>query len=403
MAGVGYEGALGTAGLYDTLRQQVMDRLWTQNMKHQQDVEDAKLQIERDRYAQEAADHASLRDIQRNSALEGSAKALAGNMTPGQLISPELAQRFKNTTLAPLIQSGQPTAIPSAFGQNATDTTGESVFAGTPAQREQQQYEQQVQSVLNDPNAPKGLRIWGMLRPPGDKSNPPKELLAPDGAGTEPVVRTNAATGKVERLVNGAWQPVTGDVPKGSHFMPEPQPREANPQPQIFTGADGKQHAIQFVGGAAREIPLPDGMSKLNAVTENRVASARAVNDTGNDIVAQLSDPTLANQLGPVMGKFNTVRDFIGNPPPQFSKLAGEIESFSLANMGVHGMRSSQGADKIKKLLDAHHTPESLIGAIQGLQSFSNHFVQNETGMAPASHDIVGPPAPANSGWTIQR
>lgn len=42
-------------------------------------------------------------------------------------------------------------------------------------------------------------------------------------------------------------------------------PREPSPQPQIFVGADGKTHAIQFSGGQAREIPMPDGLHKGTA------------------------------------------------------------------------------------------------------------------------------------------
>ncbi len=55
--------------------------------------------------------------------------------------------------------------------------------------------------------------------------------------------------------------------------------------------------------------------------------------------------------------------------------MAGEIESYALANMGVHGMRSVQGANQISKLLDAKHTPESLIAAIKGLQGYSNNYL----------------------------
>lgn len=122
-----------------------------------------------------------------------------------------------------------------------------------------------------------------------------------------------------------------------------------------------------------------------NATTENRLASAQAVNQTGEDMLQKLSDPTkdvsgktYADKVGPVLGRFNTLRDFLGNPPPEFAELAGEIESYSLANMGVHGMRSAQGAQQIAKLMDQKHTPESLIATIRGLSQFSNHFMQNE-------------------------
>lgn len=111
---------------------------------------------------------------------------------------------------------------------------------------------------------------------------------------------------------------------------------------------------------------------------ENRLASAQAVQQTGKDIIAEIQDPKIAAQLGPAMGRYNSLREFLGDPPPELSKLAGEIESFGLANMGVHGMRSVQGAAQITSLLDRKHTPESLIAAIQGLSGFTSHFLENE-------------------------
>ena len=124
------------------------------------------------------------------------------------------------------------------------------------------------------------------------------------------------------------------------------------------------------------------------ATAESRLQSAEAVNQTGDDIVRQLSNPTVAQSLGPALGRFAKMSDFIGNPPPEFSELAGQIESYALANMGVHGMRSVQGAEKIKALLDARHTPESLAGAIRGLGAFSKHFMENEgRGGKPAASE----------------
>lgn len=110
----------------------------------------------------------------------------------------------------------------------------------------------------------------------------------------------------------------------------------------------------------------------------SRLTSAQAVDQTANDIVTELSDPAYAKQVGVVMGRYNTLQDFIGDPPPEYSQLAGQIESFALANMGVHGMRSAQGAEQIKKLLTQKHTPESLISTIKGLNSFSRHYMENQ-------------------------
>lgn len=137
------------------------------------------------------------------------------------------------------------------------------------------------------------------------------------------------------------------------------------------------------------------------AATENRLASAQAVTQTGNDIVASLSQPGVAGTLGPTLGRYNSIKDFIGDPPPEFAELAGKIESYAIANMGVHGMRSAQGAEKIKSLLDKHHTPESLAATIKGLNDFSTHFMENEgrkptatSGKKTTRYDMQGNPLP---------
>ncbi len=123
---------------------------------------------------------------------------------------------------------------------------------------------------------------------------------------------------------------------------------------------------------------------KLSGSERTRLDSSKAVLQTGDDIVANLQNPDFAAKLGPALGRYNSLRDFIGDPPPEFSELAGQIESYALANMGVHGMRSVAGSEKIKALLDGHHTPESMIGAIKGLNGFSSHFVENKTGAKQA-------------------
>jgi hypothetical protein len=88
--------------------------------------------------------------------------------------------------------------------------------------------------------------------------------------------------------------------------------------------------------------------AKPSATTQSRGDSALAVQQTGEDIIAKLSDPNVAAMVGPQMGRYNSLREFIGDPPPELSELAGAIESYALANMGVHGMRSAQGAEQIK-------------------------------------------------------
>lgn len=143
-----------------------------------------------------------------------------------------------------------------------------------------------------------------------------------------------------------------------------------------------------------------------NATTANRLDSAEAVSQTGNDIITQLSDPAVKAQLGPVMGRYNSLREFFGNPPPELAHLAGEIESYAFANMGIHGMRSVQGSNQINAMLDRRHTPESMIEFVKGLQKFSTNLLEGQgrkvpgatatpaaaaAGAAPAAAGATGP------------
>ncbi len=126
-----------------------------------------------------------------------------------------------------------------------------------------------------------------------------------------------------------------------------------------------------------------------SATLSTRLASAEAVNQTGNDIIDELKKPDVAAKVGPLMGRFNSLRDLIGNPPPELAELAGAIQSYSIATMGVHGMRSVQGAKEISKLLDQKHTPASLIAAINGLNKFSSHLLENEGRTVPKPADAA--------------
>lgn len=114
----------------------------------------------------------------------------------------------------------------------------------------------------------------------------------------------------------------------------------------------------------------------LGAVESNRAASAETVSRVGNDLLTRLSDPKVKDVIGPILGRYTNLREALGDPDPEFSQLAGEIESFSLANMGVHGMRSAEAAKRIATMMSAKHTPEALAGTIKGLIHFADEYMK---------------------------
>lgn len=137
-------------------------------------------------------------------------------------------------------------------------------------------------------------------------------------------------------------------------------------------------------------------LAPLSGAEQTRYDSAATLVDVGNDLIASLKDPAFVKNIGPVLGRFNTVREFIGNAPPEFAKLAGEIDSFSYANMGVHGMRNVTAANQVRELLDQRHTPESLAATIEGILKFSRSFTERMGGgVEPGNANPSQPPAGA--------
>jgi hypothetical protein len=259
-----------------------------------------------------------------------------------------------------------------------------------------------VPKMLQAPAPPQALAAdpaQGPTNLPGTIANAPSPVIGRLLTKT-PTFKQADTTDKAER----AWQSVSDKAAQDA-TMAELRGRAITAQ--IDAAAARQQAAAASAGNKLMPVDTVDengrpvrkyltadevrGQSYRkppNATTANRLDSAEAVTQTGNDLIAKLKDPVFAAKIGPSMGNYNTLKDFIGNPPPEFSQLAGEIESYALANMGVHGMRSVQGAEKINALLSRKHTPESMIAAITGLQQFSNHFMENEgrkvPGAAPA-------------------
>jgi hypothetical protein len=218
-----------------------------------------------------------------------------------------------------------------------------------------------------------------LLKPPKDtseKSIQTKSVLL-DGKPAE--INFNPAGGKWE--FNGQEVDPTRIKPMPPASVVYPKPEKPDKLVRVeHKGEDGKTVIEYLPESEVRGKTFEKGDP---AAVANRIASAKAVYQTGDDIIAKLKDPAFSKVIGPAMGRASTLREFIGNPPPEFAELAGNIESYALANMGVHGMRSNEGAEKIKRMLDAHHTPESLAAAIRGLNNFSQHFMENEGHAVP--------------------
>lgn len=271
MPSVGFEGAWGQQAMADQIRQRIMDALAQKKTEHEMSVEDQRLALEKQRYDQEAQDRALLRSQQGQAFNETLAEKTGANLGAGpSIISPELAKRFANTSLAPLVTPDKTLPSTSLAGAapmvgdatpdvaptitaNAPQLTGQLRFAGLPKINEAEQQKVLRGQLLADTSLTPQQRVEMQAESVGLKA-PTRE---PHG---EAVVRTDPTRKVVQRLVNGQWQDVTGDVPAGAHFLPEPQRKDTS-----AAGANRMDKSYQYTNtqlmGLAK--PLEDQAERI--------------------------------------------------------------------------------------------------------------------------------------------
>lgn len=379
MSGFGWAGAgaAGSDALQEMLAQKRATYLGNQDMllKQAQSARaDQELALQRQQAIASQAERAREAKIQE-------AGIAVSQATPGQELTPDVVSQVQGTPYASRLNTQQ--SLPSSTIPMKTDVSDTSMM---PAQT----------------TAPK---IITTLRP----TQAQEKQQGQDTARRQVVELFKRGAPKNELL--GALADAGENIPatellkdpneKFNDFQQQWDYENKHPHPQSAAQADALERVehkdpdtgktvIEWLPKSTlrgQKFDAPD-----SATVANRTATAKVLQQVGGDIVTQLRDPNTAKLLGPALGRYNSVQDFIGNPPPEFAKLAGRIESYALANPGMHGMRSAEAAQQIKAMLASKKTPEAIAAAIEGLNDFSDHFLDNE-GIKPAggsSFRVVG-------------
>lgn len=103
----------------------------------------------------------------------------------------------------------------------------------------------------------------------------------------------------------------------------------------------------------------------------DRSQQANIIGETSKQLVQDIT--TMKDHIGPVMGRYGTLTDFIGNPPPEFARLASELTTYIALQPAAHGFKGLRAVQEFEKSIGTPiRTPEALINAIggnvQGLQ-----------------------------------
>jgi|SRR3990172_151194 len=103
----------------------------------------------------------------------------------------------------------------------------------------------------------------------------------------------------------------------------------------------------------------------------NRMGAARASIQAGEALLKDLSDPQFTAEVGPIIGRFNSLTAAAGAGEPQAQYLVGALKSFAALQPQIHGFRAVQMAENVEKLLSTKQTPKTLAAGLRGILTAS--------------------------------
>ncbi len=127
---------------------------------------------------------------------------------------------------------------------------------------------------------------------------------------------------------------------------------------------------MQFVGGVAREIALPEGYGKLNPALQVKEADRKSGLDALSQLDTAITDATPF--IGPGEGRVSTVEQMIGNPDPKLQAMGTKMlltkMKIDAAIGGARAAASPQILARWDSLLTQKLTPEALHATVQAIR-----------------------------------
>lgn len=395
MASVGFAGALGVEGMNEAIRQRIMDTLNQQQAQHTMGLQDAELKLHQDEAAQNAADRAAALAERTQGLNEKIGQATATNLGPGQtVISPQLASRFANTSLAPLVQpdqtlpstqmasgamppgSQEPSTAPSITPQAPT-VTGQLRFMGTPQANKQAADDATLSQMASDPKTAPAIRGFLQMRQalPRGENIPYQLLTEPNGPQKAGEIK-ETPQGFVRIGADNSVTPIAA------------QPYHAPVQPVVLQTANGAELVNRGQGtaspitekatGAAVQAPVSANIQLEQTHKKNALASL--------DQLDQSVDAA-KDMIGPGEGRVSNLEQMIGNADPKIQALGTKM---LLAKMqvdaaigGARAAASPQLLARWDNLLANKVTPEGLKSAIQAMREIIGEGVAVPPSAAP--------------------
>lgn len=102
-------------------------------------------------------------------------------------------------------------------------------------------------------------------------------------------------------------------------------------------------------------------ITKPTTDMRNKAATADNVIETSQRILDQLKDPKIRGMIGPMMGRYTNLQDFIGNLPPEAAGLKTDLGSLAAFTAGLHPVRGIAAIKHFEEVLGgAKRNPEAM-------------------------------------------
>lgn len=146
--------------------------------------------------------------------------------------------------------------------------------------------------------------------------------------------------------------------------------------PLTTTDASGNAIQTYITGAKAREMATGNAGAGATGLTgfakprtgqiANRDAGAQQSLALGNGALEALRNPKVQEQLGPLIGRYGSLKAAAGAGDPIAVHLISDLGSFAKLQLQVHGSRAKGIADDVEKLMTIGQTPEALAAALDG-------------------------------------
>ena len=367
-------GANATSALFDFLqkrelanRQAMMDDITRQREKRLTKHDDATLA----RLNEDSEYVRAQRGVQTQAAEQKSVMDLLEQAGAGGAVAPELSTRAKAIGLGGELSETGPMQGPLQEGE--TRAPGVIAFRGTPKQREEAEKKQSLDAYLANPDVPANIKAFIQAQASSGDSGLPYQLF--EGEKTKPIVRVSHDRRGLEIFQAGAWQPVTGEVPKDAQLVIEPAANDGQGGRPYFIPLQTAQGILSFDSRTGTTVGRI-GDLKPGETAQKEISNAQTI----STVIKQTLDTLDPAKVGPIIGRYKTAEQMLTGGDPAFTAFSAAVSTLqnTVINLRTGAQMSEPEAARIlNEIANVNLPPATFIAKSKQAQKYFEEWLKN--------------------------